>query len=71
MPFAFGFQIAIRSILLSCARHDEEVEGKVDVLFDQDKAKETSSNRINTVSEFGSEANLISAQCKNLIYFSD
>lgn len=71
MSFTLRLQVAIWAIFRSCAWHDEEIEGKIDVRLDKDKTEETCGHAVDAVGKFGRYVNFVTTESKNLVYSLD
>ena len=60
MTFVPGLEVAACGILRRRPCHDEEVEGKVDVLLDNEEADDSGSESIHTVGELHIDSDLVS-----------
>lgn len=71
MSFTLRLQVAIWTIFCSCACHDKEIEGKIDVRLDEDKTEETCGHAIDTVGELRCYVKFVATKSKNLVYSFD
>lgn len=67
VPFALSLKVTIVSITAGSSCHNEEVEGKADVLADEHKAEKGSDDGKNWVGEFGGKHDFISTKSEKLV----
>ncbi len=67
MPFALRLKVTIVAITACSSCHNEEVEGKADVLTDEHKAEKGSKKGQHWVGELGGEHDFISTKSEKLV----
>ena len=71
MSLTLRLQVAARAVVRSGASVYEEIESKVDVLFNYKEAEGCSNESINAVSELGGERNFVATKSEHLVHFFD